>query len=101
MVGSIETCTINKREINCNLMTVAAQVRVKGVGIGNLLKRLHETDFTEANAKAVLQVSQDLEEISTEDRRLLDLMDTETKKDWSALSITSTIQKFYIVSANQ
>ena len=57
MVGSFETSTINKREINCNLMTVAAQVRVKDVGIGNLLKKLHETDFTEANAKAILQVS--------------------------------------------
>ena len=54
-------------------------VRVRDVGIGNLLKRLYEADFTETNTKAILQVSQDLEEISTENRRFLDLMDTETK----------------------
>ena len=60
----------------------AAQVRVKDVQIGNLLKKLYEADFRETNIKAISQVSQDLEEISTEDRRFLDLMDTETKKDW-------------------
>ena len=54
-------------------------VRVRDVGIGNLLKRLYEADFTETNTKAISQVSQDLEEISTENRRFLDLMDTETK----------------------
>ena len=58
----------------------AAQVRVNNVGIGSLLKKLYEADFTETNTKATSQVSQDLEEISTEDRRFLDLMDTETKK---------------------
>ena len=58
----------------------AAQVRVKDVRIGNLLKKLYEVDFRETNIKAISQVSQDLEEISTEDRRFLDLMDTETKK---------------------
>ena len=54
-------------------------VRVRDVGIGNLLKKLYEADFTEINTKAISQVSQDLEEISTENRRFLDLMDTETK----------------------
>ena len=54
-------------------------VRVRDVGTGNLLKKLYEADFTETNTKAISQVSQDLEEISTENRRFLDLMDTETK----------------------
>ena len=54
-------------------------VRVRDVGVGNLLKKLYEADFTETNTKAISQVSQDLEEISTENRRFLDLMDTETK----------------------
>ena len=58
----------------------AAQVRVKDVGIGNLLKKLYEVNFIETNTKAISQVSQDLEEVSTEDRRFLDLMDIETKK---------------------
>ena len=86
-VWPIETSKMNKREISCNIMTVqkasnlelarhsfAAQVRVKDIEIGNLLKRLYEADY------AIWQVSQDLEGISTEDRRFLDLMDTETKK---------------------
>ena len=42
--------------------------------------KLYETDFTETNTNAISQVSQDLEEISTEDRRCFDRMDTETKK---------------------
>ena len=54
-------------------------VRVKDVGIENLLKKLYEADFTETNTKTISQASQDLEEISTENRRFLDLMDTETK----------------------
>ena len=58
----------------------AAQVRVKDVRIGNLLKKLYEVNFIETNTKAISQVSQDLEEVSTEDRRFLDLMDIETKK---------------------
>ena len=44
----------------------AAQVRVNNAGIGNLLKKLYEADFAETNTKATSQVSQDLEEISTE-----------------------------------
>ena len=52
---------------------------MKDVGIGNLLKKLYEADFTETNTKTISQASQDLEEISTENRRFLDLMDTETK----------------------
>ena len=58
----------------------AAQIRVKNVGTGNLLKKLYEADFTEKNTKAISQVPQDLEETSTEYRRFLDLMDTETRK---------------------
>ena len=58
----------------------AAQARIKNDGIGNLFKKLYEADFTETNTKALPQVSQDLEKISTEDRIFLDLMDTETKK---------------------
>ena len=93
IVGPIETSKTDKREINCNLMTVqqapnlelaknyfAAQVRVKHLGIGNLLKKLHEADFAETNTEATSQVSEDLEEILTEDRRFLDLVITETKK---------------------
>ena len=43
----------------------AVQVRVKGVVIGNLLRKLYEADFTETNIKAISQVSQDFEEISS------------------------------------
>ena len=39
------------------------QVRVKDVGIGNLLEKLYKADFTETNTKNISQVSQDLEEI--------------------------------------
>ena len=53
---------------------------MKDVGIGNLLKKVYEAGFTEINTKALSQVSRDLEEISSEGRRFLDLMDTETKK---------------------
>ena len=57
-VWPIETSKMNKREISCNIMTVqkasnlelarhsfAAQVRVKDIEIGNLLKRLYEADY--------------------------------------------------------
>ena len=54
---------------------------MKDVGTGNLLKELYEAGFTETNTKALSQVSRDLGEISTEGRRFLDLMDTETKKN--------------------
>ena len=93
MVGPKETFKINKREINCNLMTVkqspnlelvkhsfVEQVRVKDVGIGSVLKKLYEADSAVTNTIAISQVSRDLVEISTEDRRFLDLMDTKTKK---------------------
>ena len=53
---------------------------MKDVGIGNLLKKVYEAGFTEINTKALSQVSRDLEGISSEGRRFLDLMDTETKK---------------------
>ena len=88
----METFKINKREINYNLITVqqapnlelakhsfAAQVRVKDVGIGHLLKKLYEAHFIELNTKTLSQVSQDLEEISTEDK-FFDLMDTKKSK---------------------
>ena len=93
VVGPVETSKTNKTGINCNLITVqqapnlelakhsfAAQVRVKDVGISKLLKKLYEADFTEANPKAVSKVTLDVEEMSTEDRRFLELMDAETKK---------------------
>ena len=54
---------------------------MKDVGTGNLLKKLYEAGFTETNTKALSHVSRDLGEISTEGRRFLDLMDTETKKN--------------------
>ena len=56
------------------------QVKVKDVGIGSLLRKLYEVDSAVTNPVAISQVSQDLVEISTEDRIFLDLMDTETKK---------------------
>ena len=69
IVSPIESSKINKREINCNLMTVqqapnlalakncfAAQVRVQDVGIVNLLKKLYEADFTETNTKSYITV---------------------------------------------
>ena len=101
VVGPIETSKINKREINCNLMTVqrtpnlelvkhsfAVQVRVKDAGTGNSVKKLYKVDFTETKTKAILQVSQDLEEVSTKGRRFLDLMDTGTKKIGKHYQIT-------------
>ena len=69
IVGQIETCKINKREINCNLMTVqqapnlkltkhflAVQVRVKDVGIGNLLKKVYEANFSEIAQELVMDL---------------------------------------------
>ena len=56
------------------------QPEIEGVGVKEMLERMYYSDFCECNHLQVNSILADMKDISREDRKFLDILDTSIKR---------------------